>query len=86
MNDLTQKQLKWACRRGMLELDMLLEPFLAKTYPNLSQEERLIFQRLLTASDQELFQWFLGSASPDDADMKSMVEMIRSYAKTQPSD
>ena len=40
-------RLKWQCRRGMRELDLLLEEFLEHRYQSLSQPDRDAFARLL---------------------------------------
>ena len=36
-----KRRLKWACRRGMLELDVLFEPFVEQAYDELSEESYL---------------------------------------------
>jgi len=53
------KRLKWACRRGMLELDLVLEPFLENIFSTLSDEDKVRFESLLESEDQDLFDWFL---------------------------
>ena len=53
------KRLKMQCRRGMLELDVLLEPFLADVYLTLDEEDKQRFSNLLTCEDQDLFPWFM---------------------------
>ncbi len=52
----------WACRRGMLELDLLLKQYLERGYPSASPEERLQFIQLLACEDQELARWLTQSA------------------------
>ncbi|MEY8216305.1 MAG: succinate dehydrogenase assembly factor 2, partial [Colwellia sp.] len=41
-------RLKWACRRGMLELDVLFIPFVDEAYDDLSAKDQRTFERLLT--------------------------------------
>ena len=61
MSNLDSKaKLRWACRRGMLELDVLLRPFVDEAFDALSDKDKAIFQRLLTADDPDLFAWFMG--------------------------
>jgi antitoxin CptB len=74
--DITYQRLKWHSRRGMLELDVLLVPFVEQVYPNLSAEDKLRYQKLLNCEDPDLFQWFMQHASPEDADLKAIVEKI----------
>lgn len=76
-------RLKWACRRGMLELDVLLGNFLMEIYGTLSVENKQLFEELLTQNDQLLFNWLLGSAVPDDAKIKKIIRMIQQHAKNR---
>lgn len=38
-----KRRLRWACRRGMLELDVLFEPFVDQAYDELSEEQKRYF-------------------------------------------
>ena len=70
-------QLRWQCRRGMLELDLMLGAFLDKAYVSLTQTARGDFRRLLEESDQTLYEWLIGQATPEAASMKAIVLQIR---------
>ncbi|ETI58274.1 FAD assembly factor SdhE [Marinomonas profundimaris] len=70
------KRLKWQCRRGMLELDVLLEPFLDEVYLTLEEEDKLRFLKLLECEDQELFPWFMQKEVPEDQDLARIVNII----------
>lgn len=74
-------KLYWACRRGMLELDLLLLPFLDQCYDHLSDEEKLIFIQMLTLEDPILYQWFIARLEPEDLAMRAMVEKIIAHAR-----
>jgi len=74
-------RLKWACRRGMLELDVLFMPFVDEAWEQLSDENKKIFERLLTCQDPELFAWFMGHEECEDQELKSMVELILNRVK-----
>ncbi len=74
-------RLRWACRRGMLELDLMLPIFLEKRYMVLSEQDKQLFERLLECQDAELFAWLMGHESSDDAELQTMVEMIRHHVK-----
>ena len=77
----SNKHILWACRRGMLELDLVLEPFAREAYDTLSSAEQVTFQRLLHCNDQELFHWFIGEKIVEgDSDLAQMVTRIREYA------
>lgn len=70
-------RLRWQCRRGLLELDLLFEAFLAQGYADLPEADRVIFQELLEYQDQQLQEWLLGKTSPEDAAIQRMVGIIR---------
>lgn len=74
--ELELKKLYWQCRRGMLELDVLLAPFVQEVYPNLDEQDQQRFKKLLSCEDQDLFGWFMQREEPDDADLQRMVQMI----------
>ena len=75
------KKLQWACRRGMLELDVMLKPYLDKVYPSLNEAHQAIFRRLLDQQDQSLFEWLTARNTPEDAELADMVNRIRDYAE-----
>jgi len=74
-------RLRWACRRGMLELDVLFMPFVEEAYEYLSTKEQAIFERLLTCQDPELFAWFMGHEECKDQELNAMVQFILSRVK-----
>jgi antitoxin CptB len=71
-----QARLRWQCRRGMLELDVLLSNFFETQYAQLPIEKREIFKKLLYYPDQELYHWFLNHKTPQDLEMAEMVQLI----------
>jgi len=70
-------RMRWAARRGMLELDLLLEPFVNEHYASLSERDRVTFERLMTCQDQDLFAYLMQRVQPDDSELARMVEHIR---------
>jgi antitoxin CptB len=52
-------QLYWQCRRGNLELDLLLKNYLENNYPHADELERQRFVELLKLDDEDLFSAFL---------------------------
>jgi antitoxin CptB len=69
-------RLAWHSRRGMLELDVLLIPFLNEVYRDLSKEDQQRYKRLLDCEDPDLFSWFMRNSVPSDPDHLYMVNMI----------
>lgn len=78
-----QAKLQWACRRGMLELDVLLGNFLNEAYPALSLDDKNRFIALLKCSDPEIFSWLLGREKPEDEDLAFITKLIRHHAKSR---
>lgn len=76
-------RLKWACRRGMLELDVLLMPFVDEAFDSLDYEQQEIFERLLTSDDPDLFAWFMGHQQCQDPELADMVSTIVNRVKVQ---
>ncbi len=72
-------RLVWASRRGMLELDLVLQPFLENHYSNLSEANQDRFCRLLEEEDQDLFVWFMRRQDPEDPDLLEIVQVIREH-------
>jgi antitoxin CptB len=69
-------RLRWACRRGMLELDLILIPFFDRYFDALSPEMQSTFEQLLTEADPDLFQWFMGYGVPEDPALVTIVSYI----------
>lgn len=76
-------RLRWRCRRGMLELDALLQSFVEDGYRDLDPSERQAFFRLLGRQDLELFEWLAGREEPP-ADLRSLVERLRTCKVKMP--
>lgn len=74
--ELEIRRLRWQCRRGMLELDHLLDRFLDLGYRDLSPAERIDFVRLLGEQDQRLSDWFMSRAEPPDVPLRDLVRRI----------
>jgi antitoxin CptB len=74
-------RLRWACRRGMLELDVLLGNFLEEAFLKLLPQDQAFFIQLLDSNDQELFLWLTGKETPTDPDLIHIVERVRQHAK-----
>ena len=71
-------RMRWKCRRGMLELDLLLRDFLDSGYPGLDAAGQQLFDRILDYPDAVLLEWLLGRIRPTDKDVAQLVDKIRS--------
>ncbi|MGS0679539.1 FAD assembly factor SdhE [Shewanella sp. 125m-7] len=70
-------RVKWACRRGMLELDVLFQPFVEQQYEAMSVNDKNIFVRLLECEDPELFAWFMGHEVCNNPEFAEMIIRVR---------
>lgn len=71
-----RERIRWRCRRGLLELDLLLGRFLEVHYPVLTEREQAAFVRLLDKPDPELLDYCVGFAYPDDPELQALVRRI----------
>ncbi len=78
--DATLSRLRWKCRRGMRELDLLLLAFLERGYAALDAGGRACFERLVEYPDQVLLELLMGHMAPADRDVAQLVERIRACA------
>lgn len=70
-------QLRWRCRRGAKELDLLLTAYLDRYYASASVTQQRTFQQLLELPDPDLLQLLFGSTVMDDPQVADLVEKIR---------
>jgi antitoxin CptB len=83
MSEHTISKLRWACRRGMLELDVLLGNFLNEAYENAEFDIKQSFVALLTYPDPNLFAWLLGHEIPETPELLTIVNAIRTHARSR---
>lgn len=76
-----KNRLLWGSRRGMLELDLILQPFVENTYPVLDEADQKRYQLLLEEQDQDLFTWFLKRQDPNDPELLRIVQVIREHTE-----
>lgn len=77
IDDAELRRLRWRCRRGMRELDRLLERWLDGGWSSSSESERGVFLRLLDCEDDKLWHWFMGHEAATDAELDALVHRIR---------
>ena len=69
-------RLRWRCRRGMLENDLVLERFLADRGDALTEYEVAMLDRLLDLPDNELWDLIAGRAGPADPEVAPLVAAL----------
>ncbi len=72
-----EARLRWQCRRGMAELDVLLTRYVDHDYRHASNDNKQAFRELLALADPELVGYLLGGQMPRDAALASVVSQIR---------
>jgi len=76
MGDLDR--IRWQCRRGLLELDLVLAAFLERYLDRLDAQQLEIFKELLEQPDNNLLDLVMGRVEPVDARCRSVLELMRS--------
>ena len=75
MSDLAR--LRWLCRRGMKELDLLLQNYLELSYPTASAADQKAFESILQLPDPELYDLILGRCAGSDPAIDRVVDSLR---------
>ena len=70
---------KWASRRGLLELDLLLAPFVTEAFLDLTVVLRQDYRELLFQDDQDLMEWIMGRAEVPEPRFVRVVLKIRHF-------
>jgi antitoxin CptB len=70
-------RLRWRCRRGMLENDLILARFLDARGEGITADEIAALERLLELSDNELWDLLSGRQEPADAAVGPLLEALR---------
>jgi antitoxin CptB len=81
-NELNSQRIKWACRRGMLELDLILLPFFNAHYDQLSIREQQLFVKLLEYPDPELYDYLISGYRCDEPDLQPLFDKIRNLYRS----
>jgi len=75
--DSDARRLLWRCRRGMKELDVLLERFARPYLASAPLEQRRLLARLLETPDPDLADWLLGPGVCTDPELAPLVAAVR---------
>jgi antitoxin CptB len=77
MNTTERARLRWRCRRGLLENDLILERFMNARGAEMTDDDVAGLDRLLRLSDNELWDMLAGRAEPDDESLVPLVAALR---------
>jgi antitoxin CptB len=77
--DTEARRLLWRCRRGMKELDLVLERFARRELlqTQAGTERRRLLDRLLELPDPLLLDYLLGQRLPPEVELAELILKIR---------
>ena len=70
-------RLRWLCRRGMKELDVVLSRYLEQDYASAGSEQQAAFRELLELPDPDLYGLLLGRGGIDNPELEDMIAYLR---------
>lgn len=68
---------RWRCRRGLLELDIVLQRFMDRHYTQLSETELQQLATLLDLSDNDLWDMITTRKEPEDASLEPVLRLLQ---------
>jgi antitoxin CptB len=81
LDERSLSKLKWRCRRGLLENDLIFERFFGRYEHDLSDADVGALTRLFELSDNDLMDLLLARKEPEgdlaDPDIKRVLERLR---------
>jgi antitoxin CptB len=80
-----RNRLFWSSRRGMLELDLILLPFLDNIYPSLEQADKESYWQLLACEDQDIYAWFMRRENPENTQLQRIIDIVRQNTGVRPN-
>lgn len=79
--DVELRRVRWRCRRGMLENDLVLQRFLERHAADLDDERLAALNRLLALPDTDLWDLTSGRAQCDEPELQEMIAWLRAAAQ-----
>ena len=80
MSDLSR--LRWRCRRGVREMDILFQGFLTSCYPALDMDQQRMFEALLNEADLDILAWIMGKSEPDNPAYRGLIEQMQNLSES----
>lgn len=73
----TSPNIRWQCRRGMLELDFLFQRILDQYYADFSDEQKKLFSQLLQQDDPTLYDWLVAEVPCTDVTLQPIIHLLK---------
>ena len=70
-------RIRWRCRRGMLELDIVLQGFVDKHYMQLNKTELQQFDTLLNLPDNDLWDMITLKKEVEDIKLQPVLQLLQ---------
>jgi len=70
-------RLRWRCRRGTKELDIVMNRYLQERYSTASVEEQASFNELLDIEDPIIFDWMLNKTQPEAENLQALIKILQ---------
>jgi antitoxin CptB len=77
LDEVAKGRLRWRCRRGMLELDLLFEDFVKSHFDTLTPQQMQALDSLLDMPDQQLWQLVIQTEDEMDASRQQVLQKLR---------
>jgi antitoxin CptB len=77
MDERNWARLRWRCRRGMLENDIILTRYLDAIGPAIAEPDVAALDHLLNLGDNELWDLLSGRTEPEDVKLQYLVRQLR---------
>lgn len=71
------ERVRWRCRRGLLELDLVLQRFVDEYYAKLGDAERRQFETLLDLSDNELWDMITLRKKQENNGLQRVLSLLQ---------
>ncbi|MCC7326313.1 MAG: succinate dehydrogenase assembly factor 2 [Burkholderiales bacterium] len=70
-------RIRWRCRRGLLENDLVLTRFLAGSAARMTEDDVVMLDRLLDLTDNDLWDLIAGRTEPLDPRVAPLLAQLR---------
>ena len=70
-------KIRWQCRRGLLELDLILQEFNRRHLAGLEPEQLERFEELLALPDNDLLDLAMGRTAVPEPRYHNVVQLLR---------
>ena len=71
------ERMRWRCRRGLLELDIILGHFVETQYAQLDRVGQKAFEEMLDMPDNPLWDMIAGRSEVESDEQQALLEKIR---------